>query len=208
MREVREDRPVDVDRELVREAAAGRREAFDELVRRHQSRIFNLALTLTGNAGDAEDLAQDAFVRAYKAIGSFRGESSFLTWLYRITVNVVRSQMDRRRRSREVAMPQDEDGAALDVASDEAAADRALITRQIVTRALAALPEDMRIAVTLRDLHGLEYREIAEALDVPIGTVESRIFRARARLRPLLTSLLAGPDAARPGSRGSTEGQE
>jgi RNA polymerase sigma-70 factor (ECF subfamily) len=208
MREVREDRPVDVDRELVREAAAGRREAFDELVRRHQSRIFNLALTLTGNVGDAEDLAQDAFVRAYKAIGSFRGESSFLTWLYRITVNVVRSQMDRRRRSREVAMPQDDEGAPLEVASDEASADRTLIARQIVARALAALPDDMRIAVTLRDLHGLEYREIAEALDVPIGTVESRIFRARARLRPLLASLLAGPDGAGPGPRGSTEEQE
>ena len=183
---------MDVDRELVNAATAGSREAFDELVRRYQARIFNLARALTGNEAEAEDLAQDAFVRAYRAIRKFRGDSSFKTWLYRIATNVIRTHLARKHRWRWVWGPSPDGG---DPAVDEVEAGRTdaesdLVTRDAVDRALATLPDELRIAVTLRDVHGLEYREIADMMGVPIGTVESRIFRARRRLRPLLAPLV------------------
>lgn len=188
--------PVDPDRPLVTEAAAGSREAFDELVRRHQSRIFNLARALAGDDGEAEDLAQEAFIRAWRAIGRFRGESAFRTWLYRVALNVIHSHLARRSRRRivwgwwqdaaqapEPRAPKGTRGAdpEMDVAR-----------RDAIDRALASLPPDLRMAVTLRDIEGLEYKEIADVLGVPIGTVMSRIFRGRTRLRPLLEPLLAG----------------
>jgi RNA polymerase sigma-70 factor (ECF subfamily) len=188
--------PVDPDRTLVAEAAAGSREAFDELVRRHQARIFNLARALVGEDAEAEDLAQDTFVRAWRAIRRFRGESTFRTWLYRVAINVIRGHLAARARKRivwgwwrhdtfgERTIPLE----AVDPADMEADAMR----REFIDRALAALPVDQRVAVTLRDIEGLDYREIAVALGVPIGTVMSRISRARARLRPLLAPLMAG----------------
>lgn len=178
------------------EAAAGSREAFDELVRRHQARIFNLARALVGEDAEAEDLAQDTFVRAWRAIRRFRGESAFRTWLYRVAINVIRSHLAARSRKQivwgwwrrdargEGTMPRE----AVDPADLEDDAMR----REIIDRALAALPADQRVAVTLRDVEGLDYREIAAALGVPIGTVMSRISRARGRLRPSLATLNNG----------------
>ena len=186
------DVQIDVDREFVEAAAAGSREAFDELVRRYQRRIFNLARALTSNDGDAEDLAQEAFVRAYRAIRRFRGDSTFKTWLYRVATNVIRTHMARQKRRGAFWGPSldaDEPGApARAISREDVEAD--VIARDAIDKALAGLPEELRIAVTLRDVHGLGYREIADLLDVPIGTVESRIFRGRQRLRPLLAPLL------------------
>ncbi len=195
---------LDPDRPLVTEAAAGSREAFDELVRRHQARIFNLARALAGEDGEAEDLAQDAFIRAWRAIGRFRGESTFRTWLYRVALNVIHSHLARRSRRRivwgwwdathtpEPRSPKSERGA--DLEADVA-------RRDAIDRALATLPPALRSAVTLRDIEGLEYKEIADLLGVPIGTVMSRIFRARSRLRPLLEPLIGGGNQDRGAER-------
>jgi RNA polymerase sigma-70 factor, ECF subfamily len=186
----------------VAQAAKGNREAFDELVRRYQSRLFQLVRILTSGDADAEDLVQDTFVRAYRAVGQFRGDSTFRTWLHRIAVNVVRSHAARRssrgdRRtlgySRDAspdADRSDDESEIRRVATDEDL-ENAVVRRRMIDQALARLPPDLRLMITLRDVQGLEYREIALITGVPIGTVESRIFRGRRRLRPMLEPLLA-----------------
>jgi RNA polymerase sigma-70 factor (ECF subfamily) len=183
---------VDVDRTLVSEAAAGSREAFDELVRRHQGQIFNLTRMLTSGDADAEDLVQETFVRAYRAIARFRGESAFRTWLSRIAINVVRTHLDRRGR-RPVTIDTGSDEQDSDLIESLAASDDLETTfgrRRAIDQALAALPDELRTVITLRDIQGLEYHEIATVMNVPMGTVESRVFRARRRLRPMLAPLL------------------
>ena len=171
---------MDADRALVEAAAAGSREAFDELIRRHQTAVLNLIRALVAGATDSEDLAQEAFVRAWKGLRRFRGDSSFRTWLCRVAINVARTAQTRERNLLRWFRPAAE---ARDPESGDEPIDAILSRRQAVEHALHSLPEDLRAAVTLRDVQGLEYREIAEILDVPIGTVESRIFRARQRLR-------------------------
>jgi RNA polymerase sigma-70 factor (ECF subfamily) len=186
---------VDPDRVLGGAAAAGSREAFDELVRRHQAAMITLARVLTSGRGDAEDLAQEVFVRAWRSLRSFRGDSTFRTWLHRVAINVVRTSQARQGRIRRMFTSRDSAGGgrpARDPESGDEPVDATLARRQLIDRALAALPDDLRVAVTLRDLQGLDYREIAAALDVPIGTVESRIFRARQKLKPLLAPLMTG----------------
>ncbi len=184
---------ADPDRALVTQAAAGDQDAFDELVRRHRLRVFNLARVLVGDDGEAEDLAQETFVRVWRALGRFRGESTFRTWLYRVALNVIHTHLARKARWRSVwgwwpeaapEAPPAEPQAGL------AGLDTDLARRDLIDRALASLPTDLRVAVTLRDVEGLEYREIAEALGIPVGTVMSRIFRGRARLKPLLAPLV------------------
>lgn len=185
----------DPDRSLVEASAAGDQDAFAALVLRYQAPIVNLARALTADDGEAEDLAQETFIRAYKAIGRFRGDSAFRTWLYRVAVNVIRSHLQRRTRRWKWFGPSlDERESAAQQASAlsmPAAVEEDAARRQLIDRALASLPADMRAAVTLRDVHGFDYAEIADMLGIPIGTVESRIFRARQRLRPLLAPLLS-----------------
>ena len=177
---------MDPDRALVDAAVAGSREAFDELIRRHQAAMLTLARVLTAGRGDAEDLAQEIFVRAWKSLRQFRGESAFRTWLHRVAINVVRTSQSRRGRLRRLFVSPAGQEEAPEPASGEEPVDTTLARRQVIDWALASLPEDLRVAVTLRDLQGLDYKEIAEMLDLPIGTVESRIFRARQKLKPLL----------------------
>jgi RNA polymerase sigma-70 factor (ECF subfamily) len=196
------------DERVVERAIAGSREAFDELVRRHRGQIYTLIRTLTGDDQDADDLTQETFVRAYKAIVRFRQESAFRTWLSRIAVNVVRTHVaDRRRRQHALARDAAHTVAEARVVSD---VETTLSRRHAIVRALAVLPEDWRVALTLRDVQGFEYHEIAAVLNVPIGTIESRVFRARRRLRPLLrqwlhrSSSMPGADVApREGEPGS-----
>lgn len=189
---------MDPDRALVEAAAGGSREAFDELVRRHQAAIITLARVLTAGRGDPEDLAQDVFVRAWRNLRSFRGESTFRTWLHRVAINVIRTSQSRQGRLMRMFVSRDRD-EPLDGARDrpppeqvsgEEPVDATLARRQVIDRALATLSDELRVAVTLRDLQGLDYKEIAATLDVPIGTVESRIFRGRQQLKPLLAPLL------------------
>lgn len=190
---------MDADRELVEQAAAGSRDAFDELVRRHQASIVSLARALTHGSADAEDIAQEVFVRVWRSLRGFRGESLFRTWLHRVAVNVINSHHGRMARLRRVmqfssSSASSESGAEsdpIDRAADSVDVENDVVMRDAIDKALGSLPEELRVAVTLRDVQGLDYREIATVLGVPIGTVESRIFRGRQRLQPLLQPLRA-----------------
>ncbi len=189
---------VDPDGALVTQAAAGDQDAFDALVARHRLRVFNLARALVGDDGEAEDLVQETFVRAWRSVGRFRGQSTFRTWLYRVALNVIHTHLARRARRRGVWGWWREGTAPAEPAGGRGgdALEGDLVRRDLIDRALARLSPELRAAVTLRDVEGLEYREIAEALGIPVGTVMSRIFRARARLKPLLAPLV-GREAAK-----------
>jgi len=190
---------VDPDRELVDRARDGSQEAFADLVRRYQVRIFNLARVSTRNDADAEDVAQEIFVRVYRGLRSFRGDSAFRTWLYRIAVNVTRTRAGRpslfgwfRR-----VEPEEVGGAdPLDALPGADAVEDSVAYRDAIDHALGRLTPDLRMAVTLRDIEGLEYREIADVLGVPVGTVMSRISRGREKLRPMLAEALGWTDGA------------
>ena len=182
---------MDVDQELVAQAAAGSREAFDELVRRHQVSIVNLARALTNGSADAEDLAQEVFLRVWRSLQGFRGDSTFRTWLHRVAVNVIHTHHGRVSRLRRLfqAAPAEPAEDPIESAADPIDVESDVVMRDAIDRALATLPDELRVAITLRDVQGLDYKEIAGVLDVPIGTVESRIFRGRQRLKPLLVAV-------------------
>ena len=180
---------MDADAALVERARKGSQDAFAELVRRHQARVFNLARALTGNDADADDLAQETFVRAFRSLDRFRGESQFQTWLYRIAVNQTRSHLRRRALLGWFSRTRDEAPDSIEQVPAAGDAEATLVQRDAIDRALAGLPPDQRVAVTLRDVEGLDYKEIAEVTGAPLGTVMSRIARGREKLKPLLASL-------------------
>ena len=186
---------VDADHTTVNEARAGNIEAFEALVLRYQRKIVNYASAMIRDPSDAEDVAQETFVRAYHALHQFRGDNSFKTWLYRIATNVARTHRNRRaRQSRLAEHSLDDDTQALrtsDIPSGEASVETVTILRDAINSALAMLPDELRVAIILRDVEGLDYKEIARVTSSPIGTVESRIFRARRALRPLLRPLVS-----------------
>ena len=170
----------------------GDAEAFAPLVRAYEPGIYGLCYRMTGNAEDAQDLTQETFLRAFRALGSFRGESRFSVWLYRLGNNVCLDFLRRRKRSREVSLTQtDEDGQEQELElpderyEPEARLERAEL-RRAVQRGLMALPEEQRQILLLREVGGLRYDEIAAALELEEGTVKSRIFRARKKLCAIL----------------------
>lgn len=175
---------ADNDQLLVDRARLGDRHAFDLLVLKYQSRLLTLVTRLLPNQSDALDVLQDTFVKAYRSLNTFRGESAFYTWLYRIAVNTAKNHMAaRQKESRDISMDADHadaDSHAVfqDLGSPDAEAGAEQLQAAILD-AIERLPEDLRQALTLRELEGLSYDEIAQAMDCPIGTVRSRIFRAR-----------------------------
>lgn len=188
------------DQGLVDACRAGQSEAFGILVRRYQDRLYPTLLRLTGCAEDASDLLQTAFLRAFEKLGRFHGDSSFYTWIYRIAVNLALS--DRRRRSLRRVAPA-RGGDVPESADDQAASDPALPLERAerdaqIQQALNALPPDYRAVVVLKDLDGLRYEQIADVLGVPVGTVRSRLHRARAELRDRLKFLLDEADLSIP----------
>jgi RNA polymerase sigma-70 factor (ECF subfamily) len=180
--------------------------AFDELVRRHQQAIFRVAYHLVGNTEEAADVTQNAFVRAFRSIGSFRGQASFGTWMYRITVNVAKNHLrswGRQRRgltfSLEASSAEDPEAAppALEVADPASDPRREAISVEIATqvqRALRELTPLYRAALVLRDIEGMSYEEVALAVQAPIGTVKAQVHRARLRLRDVLKKRGWGPN--------------
>jgi RNA polymerase sigma-70 factor (ECF subfamily) len=184
------------DQELVRRAQAGDRRAFDLLVLKYQQKVVNLIGRYVRDPVEVLDVAQDAFLKAYRALDGFRGESAFYTWLYRIAVNTVKNHLVAQGRRPPGADLEADVAEQMDLGArlrENATPERHLLTDEIartVQQALDALPDDLRTAIVLRELEGMSYEEIANAMDCPIGTVRSRIFRAREaidkRLRPLL----------------------
>ena len=179
-------------------AQAGDRVALDSLLRRHHDRLYALCRRVTGNDADAADACQEALIAIVRSLGRFDGRSAFATWAYRVATNASLDELRRRRRRPEPGLPDDEIGGSRETpAGGDAFADAD--TRVAVDDALAGLPAEYRVAVVLRDLCGLAYGEIAEVLDVPIGTVRSRIARGRAALMP-------GLDAGSPDDGGNPPG--
>lgn len=189
----------DADAELVERVKRGDVKAFEMLVVKYQRRIERLIGRMVRDVDLIQDIAQETFIRAYRALPQFRGESAFYTWLYRIAVNTAKKALMDMKRDPviiEAAMIQDDDDETshrqsepIDMATPEAV----LASKEIaatVNAAIEALSEDLRQAITLREIEGLSYEEIADAMNCPVGTVRSRIFRAREaiaqRLRPLL----------------------
>ena len=173
---------------IVRKVLGGDANAFETLVLEYEKNVYNIALRMTGNSEDAADMTQEAFIKAYNSLQSFRGDSKFSVWLYRIVSNVCLDFLRSKNRRPTVSLSVEDDNGEdtqLDVAdesqSPELLLDRKL-TRESVRRGLDSLPPDYRQILLLREIQGLSYDEIAQALGLEVGTVKSRIFRARKRL--------------------------
>ena len=184
------------DEDLVLLVQQGDKSAFDFLVLKYQHRIIQLVNGYIKDPAEAQDVAQESFIKAYRALGSFRGEAAFYTWLYRIAINTAKNyRLARARRSasQEVDV---QDAEAIENAPQLQGLDtpeRLLLTQEMLDTikvALSTLPEEMRIAIELREFDGMSYEEIAVAMDCPVGTVRSRIFRARATIDNMINPLL------------------
>jgi len=186
----------EADQALVERVQRGEKKAFDLLVLKYQHKVANLISRYIRDPAEVLDVTQEAFIKAYRALPKFRGESAFYTWLYRVAINTAKNHLAAQARrppgddiEAEMAEQMDMGGALKEVDTPEHLA----LQREIaltIQQALEELPDDLRTAITLRELEGLTYEEIAEAMDCPIGTVRSRIFRAReaidAKLKPLM----------------------
>ena len=188
---------ADVDAELVARVQRGDKKAFDLLVLKYQRKIMRLLSRMIRDPAEIEDVTQEAFIKAYRALPQFRGDSAFYTWLYRIAINTGRNWLSSK--SRRPSTPnalESEDGETFnetDNLTDNSTPESIAATKEIaetVNAAIQALPEELRTAIVMREMEGMSYEDIAQSMDCPIGTVRSRIFRAReaiaTRLRPLL----------------------
>lgn len=176
----------DADKELVHQVQQGNKRAFDLLVLKYQRRIMRLLAQMINDPAEVEDVAQETFIKAYRALPQFRGDSSFYTWLYRIAINSARNwQAASKRRPLPLNEYQNEEGETFSVEStltDHTTPESELVSRQVastVKTAIDQLAPELRTAIVLREIEGLSYEEIAQAMNCPIGTVRSRIFRAR-----------------------------
>lgn len=187
----------DVDADLVARVQQGDKRAFDLLVLKYQRKIIRLLSRMIREPSEVEDVAQEAFIKAYRALPQFRGDSAFYTWLYRIAINTARNwQAANKRRPMGASVIETEDDETfdqIDNLTDISTPESLMASRQVVdtvNAAIDALPEDLRTAIVLREIEGLSYEDIAQTMNCPIGTVRSRIFRAReaiaAQLRPVL----------------------
>jgi RNA polymerase sigma-70 factor (ECF subfamily) len=187
----------DIDQQLVERVQRGDKAAFDLLVAKYQRKIFRLLSRLIRDQGEIEDIAQEAFIKAYRALPNFRGDSAFYTWLYRIAINTAKNHLVSQGRRAPTTTEADVEEAETfddgDHLRDLNTPESMLLTKQVgeaVNRAIDELPEDLRTAIVLREIEGLSYEEIAESMSCPIGTVRSRIFRAREAIAQELKPVL------------------
>jgi RNA polymerase sigma-70 factor (ECF subfamily) len=187
------------DLSLVRRVQRGERGAYDLLVLKYQHKVVKLVMRYLRNPADAEDVAQEAFVKAYRALPQFRGDSAFYTWLYRIAINTAKNALAARERnpvSYELDLQNsDESSDMVSHLKDPETPEGLALTEEIrdtVNHAIEQLPEDLRTAIVLRELEGMSYEEIAASMDCPVGTVRSRIFRAREAIDRRLREVFDG----------------
>ena len=187
---------INVDQELVERVQRGDKNAFNLLVTKYQHKVANLVSRYVKNQSDVPDIVQEAFIKAYRALANFRGDSAFYTWLYRIAVNCAKNHTVASNRKPPGSDIDVEDAEIYDSGEalrENASPEKLLLTNEIkkvIFDTIEQLPEDLRTAINLRELEGLSYEEIAHIMDCPVGTVRSRIFRARdavdKKIRPLL----------------------
>jgi RNA polymerase sigma-70 factor, ECF subfamily len=187
------------DLSLVRRVQRGERGAYDLLVLKYQHKVVKLVMRYLRNPADAEDVAQEAFVKAYRALPQFRGDSAFYTWLYRIAINTAKNALaarDRNPVSYELDVHGSDDSSdMIGRLKDPETPEGLALTEEIrdtVNHAIGELPEDLRTAIVLRELEGMSYEEIAVSMDCPVGTVRSRIFRAREAIDRRLREVFDG----------------
>ncbi len=195
---------VESDLSLVERVQRGEKSAFDVLVLRYQHKVLKLVMRYIRDAMEAEDVAQEAFIKAYRALPGFRGDSAFYTWLYRIAINTAKNALvSSKRRPIDYSIDlQDPEQFELQARLKDVETPEHLVLteeiRETVNGAMAELPEDLKTAIVLREIDGLSYEEIAAAMDCPVGTVRSRIFRAREaidrKLRPIFDGGLGRPE--------------
>ena len=182
-----------VDKQLVERVRRGDKRAFDLLILKYQHKVISIVWRYLGDRNDVQDVSQETFIKAYRAIPNFRGESAFYTWLYRIAINTAKNHLvSKSRRPPNIDIDID-DGEFQDnsaVLRDNESPQASLATKQmeeVIFRAIENLPPELRVAVTLREFEGLSYEEIARMMDCPVGTVRSRIFRAREAIEQKIT---------------------
>ena len=189
-----------LDEDLVLRVQQGDKSAFDLLVIKYQHKIIQLVNRYVKDPSEAQDVAQEAFIKAYRALGNFRGDSAFYTWLYRIAINTAKNYLVSRSRRSSDYQVDIQDAEALENAPQlqgMETPERLLLNQEIIDTiktAIEKLPEEMRTAIMLREFEGMSYEEIAEAMDCPVGTVRSRIFRAREAIDNKLNPLLEHGD--------------
>lgn len=184
------------DQQLVERVQRGDKNAFNLLVQKYQNKVVNLISRYVRNQADVADVAQEAFIKAYRALPNFRGESAFYTWLYRIAVNTAKNHLvaqGRRAPANDVDAEEAEYYDGSDALKEFASPERLVLSdeiQKVVFDTLDTLPEELKMAISLRELDGMSYEDIANVMDCPVGTVRSRIFRAREaidkKLKPLL----------------------
>ena len=184
---------------LVKRVQRGDKTAFDLLVRKYQHKVVKLVLRYVRNPAEAEDIAQEAFIKAYRALPQFRGDSAFYTWMYRIAINTAKNSLASRDRSPiayelDLTDPEESHSVQTKLQDPDTPEGMALTEeiRLIVNSAIDALPEELKTAIVLRELDGLSYEEIAAAMECPVGTVRSRIFRAREAIDKRLREVFEG----------------
>lgn len=186
----------EIDHALVVRVQQGDKKAFDLLVLKYQLRLSKLVSRFLRNQSDVPDVVQEAFIKAYRALPNFRGESAFYTWLYRIAINTAKNHLvaqSRKSPANSIDVQDAEDYGASEWLKEFASPEREALASELeitIHRAMGDLPSDLREAITLREIEGLSYEDIAAAMDCPIGTVRSRIFRAREAIDSRLTAIL------------------
>ena len=184
------------DQQVVEKVKEGDKKAFNLLVLKYQNRVTNIVSRYIKNNGDVADVTQEAFIKAYRALPNFRGDSAFYTWLYRIAVNSAKNYLvsqSRKPPASDVDAQEAEFYEGADALHEIASPESKLLTKEIETallRAIDRLPDELRVAITLREMEGMSYEEIAQIMSCPVGTVRSRIFRARETIDTVIAPLI------------------